>query len=510
MSEIRSVVWEEVQSSLSDLQPGPSGVTRRSAPAVSESDSDMAEDLEFDNLGEVLQEEKKYLFSTADMDQLLKAVRRTMQVEEDVQQPRTAQDDMFAGLLPQRKSSFPVNATLKQLILNEWDCVDQAPLIPREFKERLLFAGDEVAFLDETPKVDAAIAMVSRKSGLPFEDTSHLKDSLDNKVDITMRKAWSTSSLIIKSNIAATSVARSMAVWLDQLASLIDQKASREEFASGIPLLQMATGFLADASMETVRFGARTAALSNTARRAVWVKEWSGDLTSKNKLCTLPFRGTRIFGPDLDRLLEKAADKNQGLPAIRPPKRPFTPRPSSTYAGKGKTGRWSYPKGGRGKTLIVVPQPASSCPVGGRLARFSTSWRNITTNEWVLHLVAEGYKIELVSRLPDRFIVTSIQSPGLEQALLRGVQNLLDLGAVIPVPKKERGKGFYSPLFLVPKPDGSHRTIINLKELNKFIDQIFTPLVVVVGQPVTGIRMELGPCNNNHNRCQRQRVGGPL
>ncbi|XP_066443478.1 uncharacterized protein [Eleutherodactylus coqui] len=174
MAEIRSVVREEVQSSLSDLQPGPSGVTRRSVPAVSESDSDIAENVDFD--GEVTQEDTKYLFSTADMDQLLKAVRRTMQVEEDVQQPRTVQEDMFAGLLPQQKSSFPVNAALKQLILNEWESVDQAPLIPREFKERLLFPGDEVSFLDEIPKIDTAIAMVSRKSGLPFEDTSHLKD----------------------------------------------------------------------------------------------------------------------------------------------------------------------------------------------------------------------------------------------------------------------------------------------------------------------------------------------
>ncbi|XP_066430228.1 lamina-associated polypeptide 2, isoforms alpha/zeta-like [Eleutherodactylus coqui] len=443
MAEIRSVVREEVQSSLSDLQPGPSGVTRRSVPAVSESDSDIAENVAFD--GEVTQEDKKYLFSTADMDQLLKAVRRTMQVEEDVQQPRTVQEDMFAGLLPQQKSSFPVNATLKQLILNEWESVDQAPLIPREFKERLLFPGDEVSFLDEIPKVDTAIAMVSRKSGLPFEDTSHLKDPLDHKMDTSMRKAWSTSGLIMKANIAATSVARSMAIWLDQFAALVDQKSPREEFASGIPLLRMATGFLADASMETVRLGARMAALSNTARRAVWVKEWSGDAASKNRLCTLPFRGGRIFGPDLDRLLEKAADKSHGLPATRPPKRPFTPHPSSTYAGKGKTGRWSYPKGGRGKTLTFVPQPILSGPVGDRLTRCANSWRSITTNEWVLHLVAEGYRIELLSRPPDRFMITPTQSPGLEQALLEGVRNLQGLGAIIPVPKKEQGKGFYSP-----------------------------------------------------------------
>ncbi|XP_077105630.1 uncharacterized protein LOC143764187 isoform X1 [Ranitomeya variabilis] len=34
----------------------------------------------------------------------------------------------------------------------------------------------------------------------------------------------------------------------------------------------------------------------------------------------------------------------------------------------------------------------------------------------------------------------------------------------------QEGRGFYSPLFLISKPDGSFRTIINLKKLNSFIE----------------------------------------
>ncbi|KAG9461181.1 hypothetical protein GDO78_017802 [Eleutherodactylus coqui] len=81
--------------------------------------------------------------------------------------------------------------------------------------------------------------------------------------------------------------------------------------------------------MESVRFGARSAVLSNTARRAVWVKAWAGDSTSKNRLCALPFKCHRIIGPSLDTLLEKASDKSQGLPTEKPFRQPSSSYPPS-------------------------------------------------------------------------------------------------------------------------------------------------------------------------------------
>ncbi|CAN2391539.1 hypothetical protein PRIEUP_LOCUS1579 [Pristimantis euphronides] len=121
----------------------------------------------------------------------------------------------------------------------------------------------------------------------------------------------------------------------------------------------MATGFMADASGESVRFAAKNGALSNAARRAIWLKTWSGDTLSKNKLCSIPFSGAYVFGPVLDDILEKAADKKRGFPQERPKSKPsysFRRKPQKTpeYSGKGKTGRWSYPKGGAGRQMATT------------------------------------------------------------------------------------------------------------------------------------------------------------
>ncbi|XP_063805737.1 uncharacterized protein LOC134984009 [Pseudophryne corroboree] len=45
----------------------------------------------------------------------------------------------------------------------------------------------------------------------------------------------------------------------------------------------------------------------------------------------------------------------------------------------------------------------------------------------------------------------------------------ISMRVIVPVPLSQRGRGHYSMLFLVPKPNGSSRPIHNLKSLNKFV-----------------------------------------
>ena len=55
------------------------------------------------------------------------------------------------------------------------------------------------------------------------------------------------------------------------------------------------------------------------------------------------------------------------------------------------------------------------------------------------------------------------------QSLQSGVQVLLSKRAIVPVPWSQRGEGFHSILFLVPKPVRTFRPILDLKDLNSYV-----------------------------------------
>ena len=66
---------------------------------------------------------------------------------------------------------------------------------------------------------------------------------------------------------------------------------------------------------------------------------------------------------------------------------------------------------------------------------------------------------------PPREGVTSQE----ESLVMEEVQAMLKKGEVVEIPKQERGKGFYSSIFLVLKKGRGMKPVIILKALNEFI-----------------------------------------
>ncbi|KAM4038568.1 LOW QUALITY PROTEIN: lamina-associated polypeptide 2, isoforms alpha/zeta-like [Anomaloglossus baeobatrachus] len=355
---MRAMIREEVQSVIASTsshqecrdmphkrQRQELGISSEEGEISYDSDSQLKEE----TAGPAPEEGRRYLFSSCDTDELLRAVRKTMMVEEQ-EKPRSVQDEMFGGLRSQRHRVFPVNPHVRAMVMEEWQESEKKLVIPREFRARLPFELDDIKDWEDVPKIDVPVAKVARKTAIPFEDSSGLKDPMDRKADGLLKRAWEAAAPL-STNIAATSVARSMSRWLDDLESLFVDRAPRETVQDSISLLKLATGFMADASAESIRFSARNEALTNSARRAIWLKTWSGDCASKNKLCAIPFSGVRVFGPALDDILEKESDKKGGFPEERsrrgPPTRRFRSFRNTDYKSRGKTGRWSYYKGGK-------------------------------------------------------------------------------------------------------------------------------------------------------------------
>ncbi|CAJ0925099.1 unnamed protein product [Ranitomeya imitator] len=228
LSEIRSLIREEVQASLSSIVEKSSPIPSRKRARrerdlreleFSSEDKSDSEDFVSEEEGELpsgsQDHQRKCLFQAEETNDLVQAVRSTMQIEE-TSKPQSRQDLMFGGLMSRRQTVFPVSEHIKAMILEEWKEAERRLVLSKDFKARLPFEPEEVKLWEEIPKVDDPVAMVAKRTAIPLENSSNLRDPMDRKADILLKRAWESSAALIKTNIAATSVARSMYLWMGQ------------------------------------------------------------------------------------------------------------------------------------------------------------------------------------------------------------------------------------------------------------------------------------------------------
>lgn len=148
------------------------------------------------------------------------------------------------------------------------------------------------------PKLDAALLQVSKRSDLSFEDSGNIKDHMDCRSEMLLCRVWDANAAAMVPALASACVARNADTWLTRLSNHIARGRRSKEVIDSLEIISKAVVYLADATVETVRTTANSAALLNSARRAIWVNVWEGDLMSKSRLCGLPFRGSPLsFAP---------------------------------------------------------------------------------------------------------------------------------------------------------------------------------------------------------------------
>ena len=130
---------------------------------------------------------------------------------------------------------------------------------------------------------------------------------------------------------------------------------------------------------------------------------------------------------------------------------------------------------GEGGVETPLPNDSSkasiSPPVGGRLRSFRREWQANNCSSNVLNLITNGYVLSFLSK-PNlvRFLLTISEYKALQkdQALADCIQSLLSENAIERV-ENVKSLGFYSRLFLVPKPHQRWRPVIDLSRLNTFL-----------------------------------------
>ena len=104
----------------------------------------------------------------------------------------------------------------------------------------------------------------------------------------------------------------------------------------------------------------------------------------------------------------------------------------------------------------------------GKLKHFSPQWQTITTDPSILQIVT-GVKIEFINSVAptQHYGRPSVFNAHQHSIVKEEIDKLLAKRVIIPA-AQETGE-FVSTIFLRPKKDGTHRTILNLKAFNEYI-----------------------------------------
>ena len=118
-----------------------------------------------------------------------------------------------------------------------------------------------------------------------------------------------------------------------------------------------------------------------------------------------------------------------------------------------------------------VPNVVKELGVGGRLQKFWSKWATPGASTRVVSILREGYTLPFKMRPPlTRFplIKSGSANPARSRALSEALGALIEKLVVKKVVKRT-SLSFYNRLFLVPKPNNKWRPILDLSQLNVFL-----------------------------------------
>ncbi|CAJ0954016.1 unnamed protein product [Ranitomeya imitator] len=411
------------------------------------------------------------------VDSLIEAVNQSLGIEDEL----VSSSDHKVSFKRSKRAHrlFSSHPEFEDLIRRNREHPDKRFSGQRALKARYPFASELCSDWAENPSVDPPVSRLASNTLLSLPNGSSIKDPTDRLIESLARSVFEASSSALFPSFAATWVARAMISWSDSLSKALQEGNVSAELAEMSSQVATAGSYLINASLDAADCASSAASNAIAIRRALWLRSWRADSTSKKSLTSLPYQSGRLFGEKLDQLISDSTGGKNGPqhqvllrrvgpirtetvgPLIRPVRgEECVP----SLLDLEDLGRKDF------RPSDWRPLPGISKRVGGRLLLFRQVWLQVIHDQWVAELISSGYKIELVCLTPPRFFPSRLpKCKSLRQSLFNSIESLRISGVISPVPKEERFQGFYSNLFVVPKKDGAVRPILDLKLLNKFV-----------------------------------------
>ncbi|KAJ1156996.1 hypothetical protein NDU88_009712 [Pleurodeles waltl] len=129
-----------------------------------------------------------------------------------------------------------------------------------------------------------------------------IRDSVDKKADVSLKKSYAGTHLALRSGIYGTYVAQSLLSDLKALNNALDGSSDCSEPMS---LTERQVEFLSDISFDVVRTSALAEGACLSACWNLVLRDWKTDVAQRASALRLPFQGNLLFGAELEEKLHK-------------------------------------------------------------------------------------------------------------------------------------------------------------------------------------------------------------
>uniref|UniRef100_A0A1B8XUR9 Lamina-associated polypeptide 2 alpha C-terminal domain-containing protein n=1 Tax=Xenopus tropicalis TaxID=8364 RepID=A0A1B8XUR9_XENTR len=207
---------------------------------------------------------------------LLREMMQTLEIKDETVPLSRA--DKLLGVQKKSKLAFPVFNSLTQAIEAEWAQPERRIALTQRFFKTYPVPEEHQKKWDKAPKVDSAVARLSRQTAIPAEEAA-FKDPLDRRMESILKRSYTQAAAILRPAVASAGLARTARHWALELAR--HPPASKQQLQLEVDKLSTTLSFLAESALEITRLAAKATSNAVVARRALWLRHWSGDTASK-------------------------------------------------------------------------------------------------------------------------------------------------------------------------------------------------------------------------------------
>ncbi|KAJ1211077.1 hypothetical protein NDU88_006439 [Pleurodeles waltl] len=259
--------------------------------------------------GPSLEEQMGKYFSRELLPPLMKHVKLNMDFPE-VDVPET----LSGYILCQFQISVPVDVTIhpciQVVIKREWKDPDKI-ILPR-FMGKLYPLQVMAQVLSDSVPIDSFVA--SLVGCMSLAEDAVIRDSVDKKVDVSLKTSYAGTHLALRAGIYWTYVAQSLLSDLKALNNALDGSSDCSELMS---LIERQLDFLLDISFEVVGASALAEGACVSACRNLVLRYWKTDAAQPASAFWLPFQGNVLCGAEMEEKLHKLFKEKKNSSSFR-------------------------------------------------------------------------------------------------------------------------------------------------------------------------------------------------